>query len=97
MYSNLLIAGAVLLVCAITAKILLGAPEKANKSQKAEIMKQLLALSDGEKKISGAGSPARSRPLSKQLTPPRNGPRKTTPRISQTLSRALTNDKGAPA
>ena len=86
MISILLIgAGTALLLCAITAKVFLGAPEKANKSEKTEIMKQLLALSDDEKKISGAASAPRSLPLSKQPMRPRSGPRKTTPRISQAL------------
>lgn len=72
------------LICAITAKVLLDAPEKANKSEKAEIMKQLLTLSDSENKISGTAPAARLRPLSKQGTSP-GGTRKTIPRISQTL------------
>ncbi len=87
MLSMLLIGVATaLLICAITAKVLLGAPEKANKSEKAEIMKQLLALSNGENKIAGAtSSSARSRPSSRQRTPPSNGRRKATTRITQAL------------
>lgn len=77
--------GTALLLCAITAKILLGAPEKAPKSEKAEIMKRLLALSDCECKISDSSSPARSQAFSKQVTPPRSGAGKTAPRISQAL------------
>ena len=86
MLNTLLIgAASALLVCAIAAKVLLGAPEKANKSEKAEIMKRLLELSDSESKNPSAGSATRSRPLSNQSTLPRNAPRKTTTRISQTL------------
>ena len=87
MLSMLLIGVATaLLICAITAKVLLGAHKKANKSEKAEIMKQLLALSDGGNRSAHAtSSSARSRPSSRQATLPSNGPRKTTTRITQTL------------
>lgn len=56
-----------LLIWAIRAKVV--APKKADKSQqKAEIIKQLLALSERENEISGTAAPPRVRPLPKQGT-----------------------------
>ena len=48
----------VLLVCAILAKAFADEP-KASKSQKAEIMARLLALSETEQKLSGPASSVR--------------------------------------
>ena len=60
---------AALLIWAIGAKVVADAPKKADKSQqKAEIIKQLLALSERENKISGIAAPPRVRPLPKQGT-----------------------------
>jgi hypothetical protein len=60
---------AALLICAIRAKVVAQAPKKADKSQqKAEIIKQLLALSERENKPSGSAPPLRVRPLSNQGT-----------------------------
>lgn len=58
---------AALLIWAIRARVVADAPKKADKSQqKAEIIKQLLALSERENKISGTAAPVRVRPLSNQ-------------------------------
>jgi hypothetical protein len=75
-----------LVICATMAKIFAGQPKKAQKSQKAEIMKQLLALSEHENKISATPSSVRLRaPLSNQGTRPGNAPRKTATKISQPI------------
>jgi hypothetical protein len=59
---------AALLIWVIRAKVVADAPKKADKSQqKSEIIKQLLALSERESKISAA-APVRMRPLSLQST-----------------------------
>jgi hypothetical protein len=56
-----------LLIWAIRAKVVADAPQRADKSQqKAEIIKQLLALSEREGKISGTAAPVRVRPRSNQ-------------------------------
>jgi hypothetical protein len=80
---------AALVVCAILAKVLTGKPEKAAKSQKAEIIKQLLALSESEKRTSKTASSVR-KPLAKQPTRPANqaprlqtAARKTPAKLSQ--------------
>lgn len=49
-----------LLLCALLAKVI-GKEPKANKSQKAEILARLLALSEEEKKASGTAAPVRLR------------------------------------
>jgi hypothetical protein len=75
-----------LVICATMAKIFAGQPKKAQKSQKAEIMKQLLALSEHENKISATASSVRSRaPLENQGIRPGNAPRKTATKISQPI------------
>lgn len=85
MISILLIgAASALLLCAIAAKVL-GAPKKASKSEKTEIMKRLLELSEGENQGSRTRSAGPSRTLSNQRTLPRNGPRKTTSGVSPAL------------
>jgi len=68
MISLVLIAVATaLLIWAIRAKVVADAPKKADRSQqKAEILKQLLALSEREGKISGTAAPVRMRPRSNQ-------------------------------
>ena len=86
MMSILLIGVAsALLICAITAIIIGREPKKANKAQKAEIMKELLALSDCEHRISSAASDPRMGSLPKPSTRAGNGPRKATARISPPL------------
>ena len=52
---------AALVVCALIAKAFAGAPEKASKSEKAQIMKQLLALSQEENKAAAKPPSARTR------------------------------------
>ena len=55
---------------ALAAKTLLIKPTKAKKSEKAAIMKQLLALSETESKMSAvAPSPARTRPAVSGIVP----------------------------
>jgi hypothetical protein len=72
-----------LLVCAIMVKVFAGESKKASKTQKAEIMKQLLALSEQEKGVSPKTSSVRLQaPLSNQGTRP-SAPRKTATKISQ--------------
>jgi hypothetical protein len=73
-----------LVVCAIVARMFAPGNQKAEKSQKADIIKQLLELSERENRLSGAASSARRRaPLSNERTRPGNAPRKATPKISQ--------------
>jgi hypothetical protein len=75
-----------LVACAILARVFAHRPQKAEKAQKGEISKQLLALSERESKLSGTPSSARSRaPISKEGMRPGNGPRKATPKILQPL------------
>ena len=73
-----------LVICVIIAKVV-GAPEKASKAERAEIMKQLLALSEGEARSSGAARSVAPRTLTKQGTRPGNAPRRTPPKISQPM------------
>ena len=73
-----------LVICAIIAKVA-GAPEKASKAERAEIMKQLLALSEGEARSSGAPRSVPPRSLTKQGTRPNQSPRKTPPKMSQPI------------
>jgi hypothetical protein len=74
-----------LVACAIMARVFAHGQQKADKAQKGEVIKQLLALSERESRLSGTPSSARSQaPTSKQAMRPGNGPRKPTPKISQT-------------
>lgn len=82
---------AALVLCAILAKVFTGKAEKAGKAQKAEIMKQLLALSESENKTSRTASSVR-KPLSNQPTRPVNqakrvetAPRKIPTKLPQPL------------
>jgi len=75
-----------LVACAIVARLFAHGQQKADKAQKGEVIKQLLALSERENRLSGTPSSARSRaPISKQAMRPGNGPRNATPKISQPL------------
>ena len=75
-----------LVACAIVARMFAHGQQKADKAQKGEVIKQLLALSERESRLSGTPSSARSRaPIPKQAMRPGNGPRKPTPKISQPL------------
>jgi hypothetical protein len=75
-----------LFACAIVARMFAHGQQKADKAQKGEVIKQLLALSERESRLSGTPSSARSRaPIPKQAMRPGNGPRKPTPKISQPL------------
>jgi hypothetical protein len=52
-----------LVLCALIAKALAREPKKASKSQKGEILKQLLELSEHENRVSATTAPVRtSRP-----------------------------------
>lgn len=75
-----------LLICATLVKVFADQPKKVDKSQKGEILKQLLALSEHENKTSATTSPVRVRtPLPNQGRRPSNGPRKAATRISQPI------------
>ena len=75
-----------LVACAIVARLFAHGQQKADKAQKGEVIKQLLALSERENRLSGTPSSVRSRaPISKQAMRPGNAPRKVTPKISQPL------------
>jgi hypothetical protein len=87
MFNLPLIGAAIaLVVCAVVARVFARGQQKADKPQKSEIIKQLLALSERETRLSGTPSPARSRaPISKEAIRPGIGSRKTTPKILQPL------------
>lgn len=73
---------AALVMCAVIAKLFAGGPDKASKSEKAEIMKQLLALSASENSIVGkTPSVAARAPLSKPRAPLSNQRQKGTRKI----------------
>ncbi len=75
-----------LVICASIVKVFADQPKKANKSQKAKILKQLLALSEHENRVSATASSVRLRtPPSNQGTRPSNAPRKTATKISQPI------------
>ena len=58
---------AALVLCAVVAKVFAGGPGKASKSEKAEIMKQLLALSADDKAVTSKAPSVRAgAPLSSQ-------------------------------
>lgn len=83
-----------LVVCAIMARVFAHGTQKAEKSQKAEIIKQLLALSERENKLTGTAPSVPPRaPLSHEVTRPGNSPRKATPKISQPLRSNLPSTK----
>ena len=87
----LIVLATALVICATIAKVFADQPQaKANKSQKGEILKQLLAMSEQENRISGKASSVQSRTrISNQVRPPANAPRKaatkTTTKISQPI------------
>lgn len=75
-----------LVICATIVKVFADRPKKASKSQKGEILKQLLALSEHENRISATASSVRLRtPLSNRGKRPSNAPRKTATKISQPI------------
>lgn len=75
-----------LVACAIVARMFAQGQQKADKAQKGEVIKQLLALSERESRLSATPSSSRSRaPMSKQGMRPGNGPQKTTPKILHPL------------
>ena len=87
MISTPLIAVATALVLgAIIARIFARGPQKAEKTQKAEILKQLLAISERETRVSATPSSARLRaPSPVQGRLPGNAQRKTTTKISRPI------------
>jgi len=75
-----------LLICATMAKVFADQPKKANKSQKAEIIKQLLALSEHENRAPATPSSVRFRaPLSNQGMRSNNALRKPAAKTSQPI------------
>ena len=75
-----------LVACAIVARVFAHGQQKADKAQKGEVIKQLLALSERESRLLGTPSSGSSRaPLSKQGTLPGNGTRKAAPKIAPPL------------
>jgi hypothetical protein len=75
-----------LLVLTIMAKVRRGEPKRAKKTEKAEIMKQLLALSEHENGTSGTASSVRFRtPLSSPEMRPDNATRKAVTKTSQPI------------
>jgi hypothetical protein len=74
-----------LLICGIVLKVVANSPKKASKSEKAEIVKQILALSERENKISGSSSSIRSRPVSNPAPRPSDRPRKIETSISKPI------------
>lgn len=59
---------AALVVCALIARAFTGGPDKASKSEKADIMKQLLALSENESKVTAKAPSVRTQaPLAVQM------------------------------
>ena len=80
-----------LVACAIVARVFAHGQQKADKAQKGEVIKQLLALSERENRLSGTPSSARSR--APQAMRPGNGPRKASPKISQPLPSRLPSPK----
>jgi Na+-translocating ferredoxin:NAD+ oxidoreductase RnfG subunit len=77
-------AATALLIGATIAKVFAIQPKKADKSQKGEILKQLLALSEHDNKNLTTASPARSpKALSNQGRRPVSSPRKTSAKIAQ--------------
>jgi hypothetical protein len=61
-----------LVLCAVMARAFAHRPEKVDRPQKAEILKQLLALSEQESKISPSGPSIRSSRASEIKAPVRN-------------------------
>jgi len=67
---------AALVAYAVIAKVFAEGPRKASKFEKAEIMRQLLALSEPEKSVTGNASTVRLRsPLPSQGVRSSTGPR----------------------
>ena len=84
-----------LVICATIAKVFADqSPVKANKSQKGEILKQLLAMSEQENRISGKAPSVQSRPpVSNQARRPSNPPRKTTLKTTTKISQPVRSGK----
>jgi len=71
---------------ALVAKVCAGEPKRAEKSEKAEIIKQLLALSERDDRIPAAASPVRFRSsVSNQGMRPDNAHRKQTAKTCQPI------------
>jgi hypothetical protein len=86
-----------LVACAMVARVFAQGQQKADKAQKGEVIKQLLALSERESRLLGTPSSAGSRaPIPKQAMRPANGPRKATPKISQPLPSSSPSPKSLP-
>lgn len=86
--THILIIGVVatLAVLAILSKTWAGEPKKAKKSEKAEIIRQLLALSEHENRIAAAAPPVRSRvPPIDHAAQRGKFPKKATGKTSQSI------------
>lgn len=88
------VAATALLICASVAKRFANQPKKADKSQKGEILKQLLALSEHEGKIPATASSGRSRkPVSYQGSRPGNAPLKVAAKVAPKISQPIRSSK----
>lgn len=78
------VAATALLICASIAKRFAVQPKKADKSQKGEILKQLLALSEQESKIPAKVAPVRLKtPVPNPARRPGSAARKTSVKLAQ--------------
>lgn len=88
------VAATALLICASVAKKFVNQPKKADKSQKGEILKQLLALSEHEGKIPATALSGRSRtPVSNQGRRPGNTPQKAAAKVAPKISQPIRSSK----
>lgn len=89
------VAATALLICASIAKRFADhQPKKANKSQKGEILKQLLALSEHDGKVKATSSSIRSRtPVVSQPRRPAPTARKTPAKIAQPIRSSKVDSK----
>ena len=89
------VAAIALLICASIAKRFADhQPKKADKSQKGEILKQLLALSEHDGKVTATSSSTRSRtPVVSQPRRPATTARKTPDKIAQPIRSSKVDSK----
>jgi hypothetical protein len=81
----LVAVGTALVVLLIVAKLCAGKPKRAEKSEKAQIMKQLLALSEREHNAAVSARPGYRASLSNQGMRSANAHRKTTDKRSRPI------------
>lgn len=89
------VAATALLICASIAKRFADhQPKKADKSQKGEVLKQLLALSEQDGKVPATASSIRSRtPVVSQARRPATTARKTSAKIAQPIRSSKVDSK----